>query len=71
MAKETRKQLPFDRDAINENLAWRIPLVLRIFVQHRRSLAMYYWAEFLPFSIPYFHHGQAREGYRTVLTCPE
>jgi len=32
MAKETRKQLPFDRDAINENLAWRIPLVLRICV---------------------------------------
>ena len=40
MAKETRKQLPFDRDAINENLAWRIPLVLRICVQHRCSLAI-------------------------------
>jgi hypothetical protein len=40
MAKETRKQLPFDRDAVNENLAWRIPLVLRICVQHRCSLAI-------------------------------
>ena len=40
MAKETRKQLPFDRDAVNENLAWRIPLVLRICVQYRCSLAI-------------------------------
>jgi hypothetical protein len=40
MAKETRKQLPFDRDAINENLAWRIPLVLRICVLHRCSLTI-------------------------------
>ena len=40
MAKERRTQLPFDGDANNLNLVWRIPLFQRIFVQHRRSLAI-------------------------------
>jgi hypothetical protein len=40
MAKERRKQLPFDGDANNENLVWRIPLFLSIFVQHRHSVVI-------------------------------
>jgi hypothetical protein len=50
---------------------WSVGRIFYVPKCEEKFYPQYYWVEFLPFSIPYFHHGQAREENRTVLTCPE